>query len=399
MQANFLIDTNMKILHTSDWHLGHLLYGHDRTEEQQAMLDQMVDIVIAEQPDLFILAGDVYHTGQPSSEVQTMLTEAIVRLHDAHPAMFIVVTAGNHDNGSKHDIFKTPWKALKVYTVGHFDKKHLEDYIIAIPQLCYVIAFPHSYNLTAESIEQINQMVHDRNTDRLPVIMTAHTTIQGANFTGHERKDDITVGGIDAIDISKFGEEYDYLALGHIHKPQFVHSGKHNVRYSGTPVPVSFDETYEHSVTIVEINHHGDSVRDHIREITIANPRPLVTLPVQGTSTLDEAKELLAAFLSEDHKPSYIRLNVEVEDRLPAGTEADMVKMIENAGKGHRYCHINMIRKEKEKGDVHSLSVQEFNEKEPMEIARLYAQFKGIAFDEDMEQMFKEAENYNGKED
>ena len=58
-----------------------------------------------------------------------------------------------------------------------------------------------------------------------------------------------------------------------------------------------------------------------------------------------------------------------------------------------------MIRKEKEKGDVHSLSVQEFNEKEPIEIARLYAQFKGIAFDEDMEQMFKEAENYNGKED
>ena len=364
-----------------------------------AMLERMVEIVREEQPDIFILAGDVYHTGQPSSEVQKMLTEAIVRLHDAHPAMSIIVTAGNHDNGSKHDIFKTPWKALKVYTVGHFDKKHPEDYIIPIEGLCYVIAFPHSFNLSAESIEEINRMVHERNTDDLPVIMTAHTTIQGASFTGHERKDDVTVGGIDAIEVGKFGEEYDYLALGHIHKPQFVHTGKHNVRYSGTPIPVSFDEAYEHSVTIVEMSHHGDSLDGHIREIPIANLRPLVTLPATGTATLDKAKEMLATFLSEDHKPSYIRLNVEVEDRLPAGTESEIIRMIDEAGKDHRYCHINTLRQEKDKVDAHSLSVQEFNEKEPIEIARLYAAYKGIAFDEDMEQMFREAETFSEKED
>ena len=77
----------MKILHTSDWHLGHMLYGYDRTEEQQSMLDQMVEIVRDHKPDAFILAGDVYDTPQPSAAVQTMLTKMIVALHDVHPTI------------------------------------------------------------------------------------------------------------------------------------------------------------------------------------------------------------------------------------------------------------------------------------------------------------------------
>ena len=83
----------MKILHTSDWHLGHVLYGYDRTEEQQSMLDQMVGIVRDEKTDVFILAGDVFDTAQPSAAVQTMLAKMIVALHDAHPTMPIVMTA------------------------------------------------------------------------------------------------------------------------------------------------------------------------------------------------------------------------------------------------------------------------------------------------------------------
>ena len=101
----------MKILHTSDWHLGHTLYNYDRTEEQQDMLKQMVDIVVEQKPDVFLLCGDVYHTSQPSASVQTMLANALVRIHDAHPQMAIIMTAGNHDSGSKHEIFRIPWQA------------------------------------------------------------------------------------------------------------------------------------------------------------------------------------------------------------------------------------------------------------------------------------------------
>ena len=115
----------MKILHTSDWHLGHTLYNYDRTEEQQAMLEQMVSIVEEQKPDVFLLCGDVYHTPQPSAAVQTMLSDGLVRIHEANPQMTIVMTAGNHDSGTKHEIFQTPWKALKVYAIGQLEKARM----------------------------------------------------------------------------------------------------------------------------------------------------------------------------------------------------------------------------------------------------------------------------------
>lgn len=94
----------MKILHTSDWHLGHMLYNYDRTAEQGAMLYQMIHLVERHQPDVFLVAGDIFHTSTPSASVQTMLAEAIVEIHKACPEMTIVLTAGNHDSASKHEI-------------------------------------------------------------------------------------------------------------------------------------------------------------------------------------------------------------------------------------------------------------------------------------------------------
>ena len=123
----------MKILHTSDWHLGHTLYNYDRTEEQMVMLLQMVNIVREQKPDVFLLCGDVYHTPQPSAAVQTMFTNALVEIRDANPDMTIVITAGNHDSGTKHDIFRTPWNSLKVFTTGCIDSNHKEDMIIDFP--------------------------------------------------------------------------------------------------------------------------------------------------------------------------------------------------------------------------------------------------------------------------
>ena len=98
----------MKVLHTSDWHLGHTLYGYDRTEEQQAMLDQMVKIAQDEKTDLFLVSGDIYHTSEPKPVVQKMFNKAIAKLSKSCPDMTIVITAGNHDSGTRHEIFKSP---------------------------------------------------------------------------------------------------------------------------------------------------------------------------------------------------------------------------------------------------------------------------------------------------
>ena len=172
----------MKILHTSDWHLGHTLYNFDRTEEQTSMLEQIIDIVSEHKPDVFLLCGDVYHTSQPSAAVQTMLSDTLVKIHKAYPEMIIVMTAGNHDSGSKHEIFRTPWRALNVYAIGQLEKEHLEEHIIEVPRKGYVIAIPYANerNIPEGFFQQLLDRVAEQNTEGLPIVMTAHTTVMGA---------------------------------------------------------------------------------------------------------------------------------------------------------------------------------------------------------------------------
>lgn len=378
----------MRVLHTSDWHLGHMLYGYDRTEEQLSMLDQMVEIVREEKPDVFILAGDVFDTTQPSAAVQTMLARMIVALHDTHPTMPVVMTAGNHDSGSRHEIFRTPWQALNVYAVGQLDKVHPETHIVEIHDKGYVLAVPYANerNIPEGFFQSLLDKTAERNTNGLPVIMTAHTTVKGCDYAGHEHATDYAVGGIDSLDLDKIGHGYDYLALGHIHKPQFIHSGHHNVRYSGTPVPIGFDEQYGHSVSIVEINRHGDTPVVTERDIT--NPHPLVTLPTQGFALWEEAKELLRNYPNDI--PAYIRLNVEIDDFLPVDAKAEAVKLTE--GKQCRLCHINAKRKNINTDDVRTMTIQEFQEQQPIDIARHYAEYNGITFDDELQEMFRQVE-------
>ena len=377
----------MKILHTSDWHLGHTLYNYDRTEEQMVMLLQMVNIVREQKPDVFLLCGDVYHTPQPSAAVQTIFTNALVEIHDANPDMTIVITAGNHDSGTKHDIFRTPWKALKVYTVGSIDANQKEDMIIEVPGKGYIIAVPYvnERNLPKGLFQELLDISSEKNADNLPIVMTAHTTVRGCDFAGHENGSEYTVGGIDSYDLDEMGTGYDYLALGHIHHGQFIHSGMHNVRYCGTPIPVSFDENYKHSVSIVEIAEHGK--KPTVEEIEINPHRPLVTLPTDGFATWEEAKKLLENYPNDIE--AYIRLNVEIDDFLPVEANAEALMICEE--KKCRFCVINSRRLKKNRREAKAMSVQEFKTEEPIGIAERYAEDMGIEFDCDLKELFNQA--------
>lgn len=377
----------MKILHTSDWHLGHTLYHFDRTEEQSALLDQLVDLTNREKPDVFLVSGDLYHTSQPSAAVQKLFAQTMVRLHDAHPAMTLVVTAGNHDSGSRHEVFRLPWEALNVHAIGQLDKANLDRHLIEVPGKGFVVAVPyvHESFLPDGFFQQLLDRVAERNPQQLPVVLSAHLSVQGCDFTGHDRATEATVGGIDAWNVSQLGEGYDYLALGHIHRPQFVHTGRHNVRYSGTPMAVSFDENYPHTVSIVEIGQRGDTPQ--VREVEIHNPRPLVTLPAQGTATWEEAQQLLRQF--PDDQPAYLRVKVVVEDFLPVEAPLKAAALCE--GKEARFCLLQTVRSESEKAERESLSVETFQQADPLDLVRRYAADIGSNFDSEMEALFREA--------
>jgi exonuclease SbcD len=187
--------------------------------------------------------------------------------------------------------------------------------------------------------------------------------------------------------LEQLGDGYDYLALGHIHHGQFIHSGKHNVRYSGTPLSISFDETFSHSVSMVDIDKHSDT--PSVTEIEINNPRPLVTLPSEGLASWETAKELLKKF--PDNIPAYIRLNVEIDDFLPVEAQAEATSLVK--GKQCHVCHINAKRKTINQTEAKVLTVQEFQAEKPIEIAKQYANYEGISFDEEMTNMFNEIVN------
>jgi exonuclease SbcD len=370
----------MKILHTSDWHLGQMLYNYDRTEEHRAMLSQMVALAREHRPDAFLLSGDVYHTSSPSSAVQQMFVEAMMQLREAVPDMVIVVTAGNHDSPSRHEVFRLPWKEMGVHMIGTVAPDNLDANIITLPGKGTIVALPYLPNLNPQ-LSTLNSQLSTFNSP-LPAVLMAHTTVEGCDYTGHDALGERTIGGIDSIPISTFGDGFDYIALGHIHKAQDIAP---SVRYCGSPLAVSFDERYDHSVTLVEVGSHHSPLTIH--HIALTTPRPLVTLPTDGFAPWDEALAALAAF--PDDIPAYIRLNVEVDDFLPPEATADAQAAVRD--KICRFCCINARRRLKEQVSEKGFTIAEFRDEAPIDIARRYATDKGIAFGDDLEDLFNQA--------
>lgn len=174
------------------------------------------------------------------------------------------------------------------------------------------------------------------------------------------------------------GEGYDYLALGHIHCPQDIKGNGRHARYCGTPLPVNFDETYPHSVSIIEVRRHE---APQIRTVEIENPMPLVTLPKEAV-TFEEAIKLLEEY--PDDKPAYIRLNVLIKDYLAPDCNERASGAVK--GKKCKYCYIKSNREKQASDDrARHISIQEMQEMSPLEIAKLYYQeAEGEEMDEEL---------------
>ncbi len=367
----------MKVLHTSDWHLGHVLYDFDRTEEQVFMMEQMEQMVVDLQPDAFLISGDVFNTSAPSASIQHKFADSILRMHIAKPDMNIIVTAGNHDSQSRHEIFRSLWETANVQMIGTLDIEHPENHIVKVGEKGFVVAVPYANErfMPTDFFSHLEQYVAERNSFNLPVILMAHTTVAGCDISGHQGANELTVGGIDSVGIDCFGSYFDYLALGHIHKPQNISA---KARYCGTPMSVSFDEQFEHSVTLVNLERHGDL--PILATLPVEEMRPLVTLPAHDPLPFEEACQLLHDF--PDHERVYIRLNVKVEDFLPPN--ANVYAEDAARGKDVRFCYISVQRNPHTTRESGGMTVSELQTINPMDLARKYTTDKGLPFDEEL---------------
>ncbi len=340
----------MKIIHTSDWHLGQHFYRFDRDDEHEHFVGQLVDVVRTELPDAIVVSGDVYDNAAPSVVAQQRFVQAMIALHNACPGCMIVVTAGNHDSGNRLDVHRPIWEKMGVKVVGTCKRAEdgtfdANEFVVPIDGKGFVVAVPyfhpHNFPMAEADIEReirqqrffekVMETVAVQNEANLPVVLMAHLAVEGCDIKGHE---DSSVGGMEKDSLTKLGSGYDYLALGHIHKPQNI---TERVRYSGSPIPLSFSEEYEHSVSVVEMEAHGDNPK--IRE---RQTRPLRDLKTILADSLDDALQKLGKVQSE----VYVRILIDQEGILPADAEQRAQLVVE--GKPCRLCEIRKVMHRRE---------------------------------------------------
>lgn len=385
-----------RVLHTSDLHLGATLYGYDRQVSQRAMLSALADAVAAAPYDALLVSGDVFDNGQPSAAAQRMLSEAMADIRRRCPGMAIVITGGNHDSASRLDAFRPVWDIAGVTVVGGWRPTSVyDDFIIPVGDRGFVVAVPYigERSLPQDFYSQVLERVAELNPAGLPVVMMAHTTVVGCGVRGHDTVTERGVGGIDAVAIADMGTGYDYLALGHIHMPQTLTRGDRRVvRYCGTPLAVSFDEDYPHSLSDVSIS------ADHtvqVDTIPMTDPWPLMTVPPSGFAPFDQALDMLSAL--DPDLQAYVRLNVSLKPGQKAPDDERLLINRAVDGKACRFCLANYRREESgTDGSADgggNMTLQEFASLSPRQVAIKFMADSGIEATDDLMDLFDIAAN------
>jgi len=286
----------MRIIHTSDWHLGQNFYTKSRAAEHLAFLNWLVEKVIEHDVDAVIVAGDIFDTGSPPSYAREIYNHFVVKLQTT--GCQLILLAGNHDAVSTLNESRELLACLNTTVVASATKTEQEHALI-IPKkdgtpgaiLCPIPYLrprdiQHSQagldgrakqlslmNAISEHYQQCYQAALRLRGERaLPIIATGHLTTVGASTSDAVR--DIYIGSLDAFPAQAFPPA-DYIALGHIHRAQKIGDQQH-IRYSGSPIPLSFDETNrEKSVYLLTFSEGKLSSVD-----TLAVPvsQPLATL-------------------------------------------------------------------------------------------------------------------------
>lgn len=367
----------MKVLHTSDWHIGQILNFHyDRQEEHQHFLDQLGGIIGKERPDALIVSGDIYDKNTPGNSSMRFLSDNLLRICDLAPDMPLVLTAGNHDSSSRIESMSGVWRRVNTHFVGAAERVgeeyRLDKHIIELPGKGWIAAIPYIPDYQNDLYNIILREIHERNTRNLPVVMTGHTTVGNAVFTAHESVSfngrDI-VGGINSMDISEIDDDYDYFALGHIHTPQTLPNGK--ARYCGSPVQLNFKEQFPHSVTMVTVDSHGSTPT--IETIELEPLRRFYVIP-EKPAPLEEALSYLETHIPDGQ--GYVQLNILAAERLPSDTE-NRIRSVLERGEGLFYCDYKCTRpaaEGKNRVEKPDFNLSEFREKDPFEIAERYYQ-------------------------
>lgn len=252
----------MKIIHLADLHIGKRVNEFSMIDDQKHILNQILEIIDKEKPDAVIIAGDVYDKQVPSIEAVELLDSFISDISKRKTTTFII--SGNHDSAERLAFGSSLMAMGKIYISpvynGKISKYTLKNdfgsanfYLLPFVKPNHVKRFFPDEKIESYT-DAIKVVVDNLKLDTSEInILIAHQFVTGASRTESE---EISVGGLDNVDASVF-EDFDYVALGHIHRPQKI--GAERIRYCGTPLKYSFSEVNDtKSVSIIEINSKED---------------------------------------------------------------------------------------------------------------------------------------------
>lgn len=306
----------MKFAHIADLHLGKRVHDFSMLEDQKYILEQMLKIFRKQQVDGVLVAGDVYDKSVPSAEAVRIFDSFLTSLAKEQIPVYII--SGNHDSAERLSFGAELFVDSQIYISDVYDgtlrKIRAQDeygsvYIYLLPflkpaQVRHALSREEITTYEEGVAAALNECEIDMTQRNL---LVAHQFVTGA---GRSDSEEVSVGGIDNVDKEVF-EKFDYVALGHIHRPQQV--GRESLRYSGTPLKYSFSEAdHKKSVTIVELLKKGEM---HISTVPLIPKRDLRKL--RGSYLQVTAKE---AYTSEN-KRDYLQIMLTDEEDIPGAME------------------------------------------------------------------------------
>lgn len=265
--------TPLRVLHTSDWHLGKLLHTQSRYDEFAKFLDWLLQVTVKNQVDVLIVAGDIFDTMTPSNRAEQLYHQFLADAY-RHDIKHIIIVAGNHDSPTNLQKTKEVLGILNTQVVGHIGDDAEKEVLtltdtLGVP-MAIVMAVPYlrdrdvrtsgtaqdasdrtaqllqgiaeHYQTLADIAKQKQQAIFDAHQIQVPIIATGHLFAAGASVSSKDDgMRDLQVGTLGQISADIFDECIDYVALGHIHAPQKV-AGKEHIRYCGSPIAMGFGE-------------------------------------------------------------------------------------------------------------------------------------------------------------
>jgi exonuclease SbcD len=315
----------VRILHTADWHLGKTLEGRSRFSEQEQFIDELVTIVEKERVDAVLIAGDAFDSVNPPALAEQLFYESLARLSD-YGKRPVIVIAGNHDHPDRLSAAATLAAKHSITLLGLPTTDVQAIYVPSCDETLMLAALPYPSEsrlaelLSSENDERLLRERYDEKVRGIFAMMNesfrhdtvnvamSHLYVAGGATSDSERP--IEMGGAYTVSPESFPSQAQYVALGHLHRPQYVKHAAMPARYSGSPLAYSFSEVgYSKSVTIVDVRPKEQAI---ISEIPLSCGRPLVKWKAtegiaQVYRWIEEGKD----------RNAWIDLEIDVEHSLP----------------------------------------------------------------------------------